>query len=64
MNKTACYHCQRRVLHCHDSCPDYNAYREERLAELDKKAHDNAVNMAIYYARRTRILKCLKRRHL
>lgn len=41
MNKAPCKDCADRHLACHDNCPKYRAFIDEkrRVAEIKRKAH-------------------------
>lgn len=49
-----CYQCQRRQLGCHSHCAAYLAFRDQRLAESDrrKKEHDQQDDFMAIFANR------------
>lgn len=49
-----CYQCENRQIGCHSHCKSYLAFRDQRLAESDrrKKQHDEQDDFMAVFANR------------
>ena len=54
--KDACYGCERRVIGCHSSCADYQAYREA-LTDRNRKIRDGKAQDGLLRDYRIKMIK-------
>ena len=52
-----CYGCERRNAHCHSSCEDYKAFKQEREKELEVIRKHNEEERMFFDVQRRSIMR-------